>query len=124
MNEPIRAVQEFFDRMQSRDWTGARELVAPTATIRFTHTGELFEGEGFVAMNEAYPEGWSIHVEDILGQGNRVAAHVRVDHGDDLHWCAGFYQVEGGRIVSGVEHWVTADSATPPRWRSTFRSTG
>ena len=119
-------VRSFFERMQDRDWDAAGALLSPTLTIEFTETGERFDGSNFLAMNRAYPEGWSIEVVETLAvgapQGDRVAAQVRVEQGDTTFWCAGFYTVRDGRIADGVEHWVTAGSEAPPEWRREFRS--
>ena len=119
---PAAVVRTFFERMQARDWDGAGAMLAPTIRIEFTETGEHFEGPAFLAMNRAYPEGWAIDVVETFAAGDRVAAHVRVDHGDTTFWCAGFYTVRDGRIAEGTEHWVTAGSASPPAWRAAFRS--
>lgn len=115
-----RVVRSFFERMQARDWDGAEELLSSTAFIEFSVTGERFRGEDFVAMNAAYPEGWSIEVVETLTDGDRVAAQVRVTQGDDVFWCAGFYHVVDGLIAAGVEHWVTENVASPPAWRERF----
>lgn len=115
-------VRAFFERMQARDWDGAAELLSPDIHVEFTETGERFDGPNFLAMNRAYPEGWTIDVVETITSGARVAAQVRVDHGDVTFWCAGFYQVEGGLVVSGVEHWVTEGSQPAPDWRQTFTS--
>lgn len=115
-------VRAFFERMEARDWDGAGELLSPTVRIDFTETGERFEGANFLGMNRAYPEGWSIEVVETIADGERVAAQVRVEHGDVVFWCAGFYRVTGGVIASGVEHWVTEGSEQPPAWRSRFAS--
>ena len=108
--------------MQARDWEGAAELLSPSLTIELTEAAERFDGGNYLAMNRAYPDGWSIEVVETIASGGRVAAQVRVDHGDDVFWCAGFYEVSDGRIESGVEHWVTAGHATPPAWRDEFSS--
>ena len=117
---PDTTVRGFFERMQARDWAGARALVRPSATIIFTATSERFSGGRFVDMNEAYPEGWSIEVVDCIAGGDRVAAQVRVTHGDDVFWCAGFYTVAAGAITAGVEHWVAEGAEQPPSWRDEF----
>ncbi len=106
--------------MEARDWDGAAALVAPDVVVDYTHTGERFVGDAVVEMNRAYPEGWTITVVDVVTRGDRAAAQVRVDHGDDVFWCAGFYTVADGRIASGTEHWVTAGSSQPPGWRAPF----
>ena len=104
--------------------TARLQLLADDLVIDFTETGERFEGGGFLAMNRAYPEGWTIDVVEILGVGERVAAQVKVTHPPETFWCAGFYTVRDGQIADGVEHWVTAGSAEPPPWRAPFRADG
>lgn len=108
--------------MEARQWDDAGALLAADVHIEFTETGEVFDGSAFLAMNRAYPEGWSIEVVETIGDGTRVAAQVRVRHGDDTFWCAGFYDVIDGRIRSGVEHWVTERSEQPPAWRRQYSS--
>ena len=106
--------------MEARDWRGAGELLSPSVRIEYTATGEVFEGSDFLAMNEAYPEGWSIEVIETISAGPRAAAQVRVDHGGNVFWCAGFYTISNGVIVKGTEHWVTEKSESPPEWRLPF----
>ncbi len=113
-------MRAFFELMEARDWRAAGTLLSPSVHIEFTETGERFDGAKFLAMNEAYPEGWSIDVVETISAGDRVAAQVRVDHGDDVFWCAGFYTVTGGVIVDGTEHWVSERSEAPPAWRRDF----
>jgi ketosteroid isomerase-like protein len=113
-------VRSFFDAMEARDWDRAGDFLAPSVDVRFTATGERFVGTNFLAMQRAYPDGWHIDVVEILASGNRTAAQVRVVLDDEVFWCAGFYTVQDGRIVDGVEHWITADSETPPAWRIPF----
>lgn len=113
-------MRSFFERMQARDWASAGEMLSPVVRIEYTETGERFDGPRFLAMNEAYPDGWSIDVVEVISSGTRVAAQVRVDHGDDVFWCAGFYSVADGVITEGTEHWVTERSQPPPEWRQRF----
>ncbi len=122
MSEQATIVRSFFERMQARDWDGAGELLAPTLTIDFTETGERFEGGNFLAMNRAYPEGWTIEVVETLAEGERVAAQVRVSTAEEVFWCAGFYRVADQVIQSGTEHWVTEGSQPAPQWRQDFSS--
>lgn len=117
---PSDVVVSFFERMEARDWPGARLRVATDVHIHYSATGERFDGPAFVDMNEAYPEGWTIEVVEVIGLDDRVAAQVRVDHGAETFWCAGFYTVADDVIVDGVEHWVTAGGDEAPDWRSRF----
>lgn len=123
MDRPGDAVRNFFELMQARDWAAARSLLSPSVHIEYTETGERFDGLNFLAMNEAYPEGWSITVVETISSGERVAAQVLVEHGETIFWCAGFYTVTQGVIVEGTEHWVTEGSEPPPEWRREFVTT-
>lgn len=120
--DPGEVVRELFERMEARDWESAAQLLSPTVQIEFTETGERFDGENFLTMNRAYPEGWSIDVIETVVEVERVATQVRVVHGDEIFWCAGFYSVTDGVVASGVEHWVTERSEPPPEWRAQFAS--
>lgn len=118
--QPADVVRALFQRMQARDWAGAATCMAPDARVRYTATGEQFSGSGFMALNEAYPEGWNIEVVDIVAAGDRVAAQVRVPNGSQIDWLTGFYSVTNGVITDGTEHWVTERSEAPPAWRAPF----
>jgi len=77
-----------------------------------------------MAMNEAYPDGWTIEVVDIVATGDRVAAQVRVPNGGQIDWVSGFYTVTDGLIVDGAEHWVTDCREPAPEWRRPFTING
>lgn len=117
-------VRALFERMQARDWAGAREVMADDARVTYSATGEVFTGAAFMAMNEAYPEGWTIEIIDILAAGHRVAAQICVPNGGQIDWLSGFYTVADGRIVEGHEHWVTERAEPAPDWRAPFTTAG
>lgn len=119
---PDDVVSEFFVRIEARDWTGAAELLAPDVHVEFTATGERFDGPNYLAMNEAYPEGWTITVHETLSSGDRVAAQISVDQDGQRFWCAGFYTVGDGLIATGIEHWVTEGADPAPEWRARYTS--
>lgn len=119
-NRPGDVVRVFFELMEARDWRGAGELLSPTVHIEFTETGEQFDGPNFLAMNEAYPEGWTLTVIETISAKERVAAQVRLVQDDNVFLCAGFYTVTDGVIVNGTEHWVSERSEPPPEWRRAF----
>ena len=122
MTGQANVVTRLFMAMQRRDWDAAAACLDPAAVIEWPATGERFDAAAFIAMNRAYPDGWSIAVVDVLEHRDRIAARVRVTHGTEVFWCAGFYDVSGGRITHGVEHWLTEGGEEPPGWRAPFRS--
>ncbi len=120
MRATAEVVRRFHERMQARDWDGAGELLSPELEVRWTASGERFVGPAFLAMQRAYPEGWTIHVHEVLADGDRVASQVRVEQGGATYWCAGFATVRDGVIVDLVEHWLTEGADPPPGWRAAF----
>jgi SnoaL-like domain len=115
-------VRRVHERMQARDWAGARACVAVDAVVVYPVSGERFTGLRWMDMNEAYPEGWSIEILEIVEQGDRAAARVRVTLGAEVALCAGFYSVDGERITGATEIWTTESGDEPPEWRRPFWS--
>ena len=70
-----------WDRMQARDWDGLTELLATDLVVDWPANGEQIVGrDNFVKFNATYPEGWSIRVLRILGEGDQVVSEVEVPH--------------------------------------------
>jgi hypothetical protein len=119
---PGDVVRLLWERMEARDWEGARATLADSYTCDYPATGERFgTGDAFVAMNRAYPEGWSIIVDEIVEQGPRVVARVRVPHGDDLFHCVSFADVADGLIARSVDYWLDDAGDPAPDWRAPYR---
>ena len=119
---PGDVVRALWERMEARDWDGARATLADDYVCDDPASHERFpSGDAFIAMNRAYPEGWSIMVDEIVESGSRVAARVRVSHGDDLFHCLSFADVEDGRIVRSLDFWVDDGGDPAPDWRAPFR---
>ena len=119
---PAETVRALFERMEARDWDGARATLADGFACDYPHTGERFgSADAFVAMNHAYPEGWHITVDETVAEGPRVAARVRVSHGDTLFHCLSFAEVEDGLITRSVDFWLDDAGEPAPDWRAPFR---
>lgn len=119
---PAAAVRALWERMEARDWDGARATLADGFTCDYPATGETFPtADAFVAMNRAYPEGWHITVDETVAEGDRVAARVRVTHGDDLFHCLSFAVVEDGLIARSIDFWLDDRGDPAPDWRAPFR---
>ena len=121
-DRPGDVVRALWVRMEARDWSGARATLADDFTCDYPASAERFgPADAFIAMNAAYPVGWSIIVDEIVEQGPRVVARVRVPHGDDLFHCLSFADVEDGLIARSVDYWVDDAGDPAPDWRAPFR---
>jgi len=111
-------VGALWDRFEQRDWTGARALLADDAVMTWVCTAERFHGgDAVIAVNAAYPEGWSIHLLDCtpLADG-RILSLVRVEHPPQCFFATSLFRIEDGLITGIEEYWATAEA--PPAWRS------
>ncbi|MGW2051851.1 nuclear transport factor 2 family protein [Streptomyces sp. NPDC001858] len=118
--EPSEIVQEFWDRMQARDWEGVGGLLADDLVVEWPVSGERIVGRGnFVTINAEYPEGWSINVLRVLADGEVVVSEVEVPHETlGTHRVVSFWTVRDGKIVGGREYWTELGSDPSPEWRA------
>ena len=118
---PADGVRGFWDRIEARDWEGARALLADDVVVEWPASKERMVGAAnVVAVNAAYPEGWSIHVLRVVADGAEVVSEVEVPQGADVHRAASFWTVEGGRIVRGREYWTAVGADPSPAWRAPY----
>jgi ketosteroid isomerase-like protein len=116
-------LRTFQEAMQARDWSRARLLLHDDLVVDYPSTGERFVGgDAFLAMNRAFPEGWAISVQQVIEDGERVAAEVRVEQDGSVFWSASFAVVRDGQIIHLTEYWVTERGEQPPDWRAAFTS--
>jgi len=122
-NEPLAndapaVVRALWERYERRDWPAARALLADEAVMTWVATAERFHGgDAIIAVNAAYPEGWSIHVLDLAALADgRVLSLVRVEHPPQRFFATSLFRLEQGRIRAIEEYWATAEP--PPPWRS------
>jgi ketosteroid isomerase-like protein len=112
-------VRSLWERIQERDWDGARELLADGMVCRWPHSDERFEGaDNFIEMNRAYPEGWQITIVDVAEIPGGAVSRIRVDQSGTRFHAASFFAVRDGLIEDAVEYWVTEGSEEPPDWRA------
>jgi len=116
--DPVSIVLTLWQRFERRDWAAARRLLADDAIMTWVASAERFHGgDAIIAVNAAYPEGWSIHVIECapLDDG-RILSLVRVDHPPRRFFATSLFRIEGGLIRAIEEYWATAEP--PPAWRS------
>jgi SnoaL-like protein len=110
----VNAVERLWRAIGERDWAGAADQFLPNAQVLWPHTGERLTAAEYVALNRAYPGRWAAEVQRIVGDGNRIAAEVRVTGGEETYVCAGFYDLHQARIAGAVEYWVQPGAEKPP----------
>lgn len=120
--EPSEVVQEFWDRMQARDWEGLGSLLIDDLVVEWPVSGERIVGRGnFVSVNAEYPQGWSIDVLRVVADGETVVSEVEVPHDTmGVHRVVSLWTVRDGKIVSGREYWTEPGSDPSPEWRAAF----
>ncbi|MFF7606155.1 nuclear transport factor 2 family protein [Streptomyces parvulus] len=120
--EPMAVVQEFWARMQARDWAGLGALLADDLVVEWPVSGERIVGRAdFVGVNAEYPEGWSIRVLRVVSDGETVVSEVEVPHETmGVHRVVSLWTVRDGRITAGREYWTEPGSDPSPQWREAF----
>ena len=120
---PVDVVRGFWERMEARDWNGARELLADDLVVVWPATLERFEGgDLFIAMNQAYPEGWHIAVQAVMAEKQDVLAWVAVTLDGQRSWCSQRATVHNKKILNAVELWTDEGGVVAPTWRKPFGS--
>jgi ketosteroid isomerase-like protein len=122
MTDSTDVVRAYWERMQARDWTGLRRLLAPEVVVEWTASNEQFVGpDAVVGVNREYPEGWSIRVRGIVADGDTVTSDVEIPmDGVGVFRVAAFARVRAGLLVSSVEYWIGVGDDEPPAWRTRY----
>jgi ketosteroid isomerase-like protein len=117
--DPQSVVRALWERFEARDFDAAGALLAEDVVIDWPVTRERITGRSnVVEVNRAYPEPWGhIRILDVIADGERVAARIRVDAPASTEYALGFYDVRDGTIRQGTEYWVT-EGDEPPYDRS------
>jgi GNAT superfamily N-acetyltransferase len=120
---PLDVLRQLWQRIQARDWSGARALLHDDAQVQWWASGEQMSADAFIAVNAAYPEGWSIELLQLqaLNDG-RVMSLVRVPHAGAVFMAHSLASVRHGRIARLHELWATCEA--PPAWREPARFAG
>ena len=87
--KPAGVVRAFWERMEARDWAGARALLADDVAVVWPATRERFVGaDVFIEVNQRYPGDWHIDVRKTVADRDEVFAWVEVRIGEQLSLCA------------------------------------
>lgn len=103
--------------LDAHAWDDLPALLAPDFVCRLAHTGEEFDGPGWVRFNAGYPGFEGMALEDLVGDGDRAAARALVTgtvDGVPARWAlAQFATTAEGLITELVEVWTDLDQAPP-----------
>ncbi|MFX4272471.1 nuclear transport factor 2 family protein [Propionibacteriaceae bacterium Y1685] len=106
-------LEQFAECLDSQDWAGLESLLAPGFRARYPHTGESFDGPGFVQLNREYPGTWRFQYHDIVDAGDRGVGLGRVSNDEETYWVASLVSARDGRLTDLVEVWTDAVQAPP-----------
>jgi GNAT superfamily N-acetyltransferase len=122
--EPMAVVQALWRHFQAREWRVARALLHDQAQMHWWASGESISGgDTIIAVNEEYPEGWTIHpLQFDLMQDGRAHAMVRVEHAPHNFLVRQLTRVRDGLITHIDELWAQCEA--PPAWRTPERFAG
>lgn len=119
--KPHEVVNEFWARMQVRDWDGLGALLAEDVVVDWPDAGVRIRGrEKYVDFNREYPEGWTIDVLGVIAQGRTVVSEVRVAHETrGVFYAISILEVDAAVVTGGREYWLEerAQEATTDRAR-------
>lgn len=120
--ESAEVVRELWGRMQARDWSGLRELLAENLVVEWPVSGERIVGpDNYVAVNAQYPEGWAIELLRIVADGTTVVSEVEVPHDTmGIHRAVSFWTVHNGQITHAREYWTQPGADPSPPWRAAY----
>jgi hypothetical protein len=118
---PVDLARRFAAAIDDRDWAALADLLSPTFSAVYVHTGERFTAEAFVTLNREYPGAFRFQVEDIVASSTQAVLRARVSPvlGDgDVFYVASFLRVVDGLVEELVEVWSDVVGAQPPPHRS------
>lgn len=114
-------VRLLWERMEARDWDGVADQLHPDVVVDWPNTAERMRGRAnFLAVQQAFGEGWHVQVLRIVDGGDTVVSEIRVEREDERFFAASFFEVVDGKIVRAVEYWSDGEPQPAPEWRASW----
>ncbi|MEW1960734.1 nuclear transport factor 2 family protein [Kineococcus sp. NPDC059986] len=113
--------RRFAAAVDAQDWHALSELLSPTFSARYVHTGETFTRESFVAANRDYPGAQRFVLEDVVASVDQAVLRARVSPVSgtgDTYYVASFATVRDGLVEDLVEVWTDVVATEPPPHRA------
>jgi hypothetical protein len=114
----VNAVERLWRAIAARDVDAVLAQLHPHARIELPAAGTHLTATQYAAAQRARPAASTVEVRSIApAADNPVAVHVVVSDDAAGAWHgAAYYELQTGRISSGLELWVPAGGATLPPW--------
>lgn len=104
-----------WNAMEARDWSAVSELLAPTFQATFPQSGERFDRDGFLKMNQEYPGDWHIRINTVVDGVPWIVTEIEVDIDGRIDRAVTFFHVHDEKIITLREFWPEPFPA--PEWR-------
>jgi ketosteroid isomerase-like protein len=112
-------VRLLWERLPSRDWEGVAELMHPNVVVDWPNTAERMRGrDNYLAVVQAFGEGWRVQVLRIVDGGDTVVSEVRVERENERYVAISFFELDEGRIERAVEYWSDGEPEAAAEWRA------
>ncbi len=110
-------LRQLTDRIDARAWDTLAELLHPAFVCRLVHTGEVFDGPGWVRLNAEYPGFGRLELLDLVASADRAVGRCHVTGGsestDQEYEVASFITERDGLIAELTEVWTDVGEAPP-----------
>jgi len=104
-----------WNSIQARNWDTVRSLLHDKFILELPQSGEQFDIEGYLTMNQEYPGDWSIQVLRVSLIDASVVSEIRVLLDDHTDWAVSFINFQEEKIFNIREYW--AEAFPVPNWR-------
>jgi hypothetical protein len=110
-----RLVEEFWAKLQSRDWVSLQGMLTENFQATFPQSGEVFDRSSYILINRSYPGEWSIAPPDLFDCGEWILAKAQIEIDGRIDHAFSFFRTKDGSICELHEYW--AEPFPAPEWR-------
>lgn len=102
--------------IEARNWPQVKGLLHENFYARFPQSGEVFDRELYVSMNEFYPGDWHVMPLSVMVNEDWVVTEVEVKIDGRVDYGISYMRVQNGLIMEIREYW--AEHFDVPQWRA------
>lgn len=101
--------------IEARDWASVERLLSDDFTAEWPQSGEVFNRQTFLRVNEAYPGDWHARVVRVIDADRAVVTEVEVTIEGRVERAISIFEIRGEVIIHLREYWP--ESFPVPEWR-------